>query len=88
MNTKNNDRRARAFTFMLSLGMLAGVLIWAKLRLVTDIPRSALAVPEEVEPMEGDPESGAESGVELIDELDGFVDESEPADLEGTVVED
>jgi len=49
MNTKMNQRRARALTFMLSLGMLAGVLIWAKLRLVTDIPRSALADPREVE---------------------------------------
>jgi len=29
------------------LGMLAGVLIWAKLRLVTDIPRSAYAEPKE-----------------------------------------
>ncbi len=47
MNTKINERRARALTFMLSLGMLAGVLIWAKLRLVTDIPRSALAEPKE-----------------------------------------
>lgn len=50
MNTKFNERRARALTFMLSLGMLAGVLIWAKLRLVTDIPRSALADPKQVDP--------------------------------------
>lgn len=88
MNTKHNDRRARAFTFMMSLGMLAGVLIWAKLRLVTDIPRSALAVPEEVEPTESDPASGTESGSEIIDEQDGFVDESEPAVLEETEIED
>jgi len=52
VNTKINQRRARALTFMLSLGMLAGVLIWAKLRLVTDIPRSALAVPKEVDGVE------------------------------------
>ncbi|MFK7759325.1 MAG: hypothetical protein AB8C13_05195 [Phycisphaerales bacterium] len=57
MNTESNERRGRALTFMLSLGMLAGVLIWAKLRLVTDIPRSALAVPEEVDGQRGDPES-------------------------------
>ena len=38
---------------MLSVGMLAGVLIWAKLRLVTDIPRSAYADPREVENPEG-----------------------------------
>lgn len=31
------------------MGMLAGVLIWAKLRLVTDIPRSAYADPREVD---------------------------------------
>jgi len=49
MNTKFDQRKARALTFMLSLGMLAGVLIWAKLRLVTDIPRSALAEPREVD---------------------------------------
>lgn len=49
MNSKVNERRGRALTFMLSMGMLAGVLIWAKLRLVTDIPRSALAVPEELD---------------------------------------
>ncbi len=52
MNTKINQRRARALTFMLSLGMLAGVLIWAKLRLVTDIPRSALADPKQVDAAE------------------------------------
>jgi len=54
VNTKINQRRARALTFMLSLGMLAGVLIWAKLRLVTDIPRSALADPKQVDTAEGD----------------------------------
>lgn len=48
MNTRFNQRRSKVLSFMLSLGMLAGVLIWAKLRLVTDIPRSALAEPEEV----------------------------------------
>lgn len=71
MNTKNTDRRARALTFMLSLGMLAGVLIWAKLRLVTDIPRSALAVPEEVElgvePRENSEEGTLESDGEPVD---------------------
>jgi len=39
----------RNLTLMLSLGMLAGVLIWSKLRLVTDIPRSAYADPREVQ---------------------------------------
>jgi hypothetical protein len=84
MNTKNNERRARAFTFMLSLGMLAGVLIWAKLRLVTDIPRSALAVPEEIEPTEIDPESDSE----IVDEQGDFGGDSESAVLEETEFED
>lgn len=39
---------ARNFSLLLCLGALAGVLIWAKLRLVTDIPRSAYADPREV----------------------------------------
>jgi hypothetical protein len=84
MNTKNNERRVRAFTFMLSLGMLAGVLIWAKLRLVTDIPRSALAVPEEIEPTEIDPESDSE----IVDEQGDFGGDSESAVLEETEFED
>jgi hypothetical protein len=47
----------RNLTLMLSLGMLAGVLIWAKLRLVTDIPRSAYADPREVQPPESESEN-------------------------------
>lgn len=42
----------RSFSLLLCLGALAGVLIWAKLRLVTDIPRSAYADPREVETLE------------------------------------
>ncbi|MGJ8635920.1 MAG: hypothetical protein ACSHX5_03650 [Phycisphaerales bacterium] len=86
MNSKANERRGRALTFMLSMGMLAGVLIWAKLRLVTDIPRSALAIPEETETGEGDQgndqidtievESGWEESEELSDDgVDGSDDE-------------
>ncbi len=37
----------RSFALLLCMGALAGVLIWAKLRLVTDIPRSAYADPRE-----------------------------------------
>jgi len=37
----------RNLSLLLCLGALAGILIWAKLRLVTDIPRSAYAVPRE-----------------------------------------
>ena len=37
----------RSFALLFCLGALAGILIWAKLRLVTDIPRSAYAEPKE-----------------------------------------
>ncbi len=40
-------KHTRNLTLVLCMGMLAGVLIWAKLRLVTDIPRSAYADPNE-----------------------------------------
>ncbi len=46
-------KRSQGILVVLSLGMLAGVLIWAKLRLVTDIPRSAYADPREIENQEG-----------------------------------
>jgi len=55
MNHKHNDNsqqsltgKTRNLSLVLCLGLLAGVLIWAKLRLVTDIPRSAYADPREV----------------------------------------
>jgi len=71
MNTKVNERRARALTFMLSLGMLAGVLIWAKLRLVTDIPRSALADPlengESPDPQQGGDDHAIDQPNEIIE---------------------
>lgn len=40
-------RAPRSLALLLCLGALAGVLIWAKLRLVTDIPRSAYADPRD-----------------------------------------
>lgn len=46
MRTPLHRRVPKAFAVLLALGMLAGVLIWAKLRLAADIPRSALAEPE------------------------------------------
>ena len=49
MQHRSNRKHTKAFTFLLSLGMLASVLIWAKLRLIEDIPRSALADPKEHE---------------------------------------
>jgi len=51
----NSDRSSklnsivRNFSLLLCLGMLAGILIWSKLRLVTDIPRSAYADPRETQ---------------------------------------
>ena len=44
----------RNLSLLFCLGMLAGVLIWAKLRLVTDIPRSAYADPREGHVVESD----------------------------------
>lgn len=44
----------RSLALLVCLGTLAGVLIWAKLRLVTDIPRSAYADPRENEQNEQD----------------------------------
>lgn len=47
MRDRRSIRIPRGFASVLALGLLAGVLIWAKLRLSTDIPRSAIADPEE-----------------------------------------
>lgn len=42
-----NTRRYRRHLLGVALvGALAGLLIWSKLRLATDVPRSAYAVPE------------------------------------------
>ncbi len=84
MNTKVNERRARALTFMLSLGMLAGVLIWAKLRLVTDIPRSALADPLE-NGESPDPQQGV--GDITIDQSNETIESTESPDSPGTSVD-
>ena len=46
-HTHSFAKHTRNLSVVLCLGMLAGVLIWAKLRLVTDIPRSAYADPRE-----------------------------------------
>ena len=49
-NTRNTSHPGgpKPLGIVLCLGALAGVLIWAKLRLVTDIPRSAYADPREL----------------------------------------
>lgn len=62
MRTRTARRFNKALTLMLGVGTLAGVLIWAKLRLVTDIPRTVLAEPEDElsndrDPSESDPGS-------------------------------
>lgn len=44
---RRNRDRVHVTTVVLA-GLLAGLLIWSKLRLVTDIPRSAFADPREV----------------------------------------
>ncbi|MBL4698700.1 MAG: hypothetical protein JKX70_07690 [Phycisphaerales bacterium] len=46
-HTHSFAKHTRNLSVVLCLGMLAGVLIWSKLRLVTDIPRSAYADPRE-----------------------------------------
>ncbi len=58
----------RNLSLLFCLGALAGVLIWAKLRLVTDIPRSAYADPREGHVVESDEDS---------EELDQVTDQDE-----------
>jgi len=47
MRHATHKRFMRGVSTLLALGALAGVLIWAKLRLSTDIPRSAIAEPDD-----------------------------------------
>ncbi|MFG0299399.1 MAG: hypothetical protein ACF8K1_07360 [Phycisphaerales bacterium JB047] len=56
--TQRQSGATRNLSLLLCLGALAGVLIWAKLRLVTDIPRSAYAAPKE---------RSVESGSDAVD---------------------
>ena len=48
-HSNSQSKYIRNLALMMCLGMLAGILIWAKLRLVTDIPRSAYADPRETQ---------------------------------------
>jgi len=67
-----NNRRARhGLSTVLSIGALAGLLIWTKLRLVSDLPRSAYAVPHEIE------ESGSEKDADPTSEKTPERDESD-----------
>jgi hypothetical protein len=63
---------------LLCLGALAGVLIWAKLRLVTDIPRSAYADPREQQPPES-ADSERAKGLEIrSDSSDDMSHDTQP----------
>jgi len=58
--TRAPARRLRGPGSALALfGALAGILIWSKLRVVTEMPRSAYAVPKEAR--DGDRPSGSEN---------------------------
>lgn len=46
----NGTRRRFGPITIVALCVVVGLLLWLKLRLVTGIPRTALAVPESVEP--------------------------------------
>ena len=53
-NSPSRGLRRRRFgqqmqVLVLGLGALAGLLLWARLKIVTDSPRTAFAVPAEVE---------------------------------------
>lgn len=51
-------RKRESVAVVLVCGSLAGLLIWSKLRLVSDLPRSAYAVPRDAE-MGIDPDDAA-----------------------------
>jgi hypothetical protein len=46
---RERAEHSRGAVFVMGMMAVAGVLIWSKLRLATNIPRSAYAVPEQVE---------------------------------------
>ncbi len=54
-------RRQPPVVKMVALSMFAGLLIWAKLRLVTDFPRTVKADPAELEVHEPETEAGSAS---------------------------
>ncbi len=69
------NRRARqGLSTVLGIGAMAGLLIWTKLRLVSDLPRSAYAVPHELDRDDGAGERGAPDKAEDLGET------QEPAD--------
>ncbi|MCC5823524.1 MAG: hypothetical protein JJU44_09585 [Planctomycetes bacterium] len=60
---RSRSESSRRAVFVMGTMAVAGALIWSKLRLATDLPRSAYAVPEpaSVEPDPNEPE--AEQGL-------------------------
>ena len=65
METKRT-RGMRQAGFAMSLMAVAGVLIWAKLRLVTNIPRSAYAEPDRSQVEDGTGPSAGDGWVEVL----------------------
>jgi hypothetical protein len=49
-NATTRQRQRIAIAGGLATSLVFGMLIWAKLRLVTDIPRTAIAEPSAVQP--------------------------------------
>jgi len=78
---KKYFRRSSPVFKMLTLGMIAGLLIWAKLRLVTSFPRTVKADPVEREVQEQNAEpSTAENGVLEKPQTTSSRGESSPPD--------
>ncbi len=61
-------RRTETAVLVLVCGGLAGLLIWSKLRLVSDLPRSAYAVPREYPLPDAAPDTGPDSSLETTPE--------------------
>lgn len=77
-------RGMRQAGFAMSLMAVAGVLIWAKLRLVTNIPRSAYAEPDRAQVEDGVDRSGTPDG--WVEVLPAPVKVSDP--VEGDTAKD
>ncbi len=78
----NFFRRQPPVVKMVAVSMFAGLLIWAKLRLVTDFPRTVKADPveREVEEQDSDPDVAAGGALEQLRTPDSR-DEPSPHDL-------
>lgn len=70
----SKQRGRNGLSTLLSVGALAGLLIWTKLRLVSDLPRSAYAVPQEIVPEDGQAPAGDPSADAARDEDDALSD--------------